>query len=74
LAEILKRRKPLVAPEPYYRWAVNWVEDIGTIMRSRQYIAGTIAGYISYAVLLALISFFPGIKRFEFISRVLGVR
>jgi len=38
LANYLGSRKPIVVPQPVYDWAVDWVDDVGTVMRDRRYI------------------------------------
>jgi len=55
LAARLRERKPLIVPETIYDWAVGWVEDVGTIMRSRATIASVIASGIYYVILFELI-------------------
>lgn len=70
----LRERRPAIIPEDLYNYGVDWVEDVGMIMRSRSYMAGTIASYIGYGAMLLLFSFLPGLKRFTFVSEVLGVK
>lgn len=74
VAQRLRERRPFIIPQEYYDWGIDWVEDVGTIMRTRSYMAGTVASYISYGAMLLLFSLLPGMRRFEFLSKVLGVK
>ena len=56
LAEILAAYQPRIMSKALWRWFVNWVRDIGTIMRSREYIAYNIAYIASYVVLSGLVT------------------
>lgn len=76
LAKVLRSRKPIVMAEETYDWFVSWVEDVGTVMRSREYMVSTVAYYISYGLLLFITSL-PLIRglinRFPIFKRTLGV-
>lgn len=43
IADILSKRTPLILPSSIYEWAVGWVSEIGSTMRSRNFIATNIA-------------------------------
>lgn len=47
LAEILSKHKPILISETGWNWIVGWIATIGTIMRSRDYIAFNISYIIS---------------------------
>lgn len=76
LAMVLRRRRPKLLPEDLYDYTVSWVEDLGTYMRSREYMVSTLASYISYALLLGVASL-PAVSRFleklPLLRRALGV-
>ena len=50
LAYFLAQRGPKVLSDESYEWIVEWVADIGTIMRSRSFMAYGIASIISGTV------------------------
>lgn len=60
-------------PPRWRDYVIDWVADVGVIIRSRSYMAGTVASYASYGVMLLLFSTFPKLKRFGLAARVLGV-
>ena len=70
----LRERRPAIIPEDLYDWAIDWVSDIGKIMRSRSYMAGSLALYISYGLVTLPFAVMPELKRFNLVARVLGVR
>lgn len=37
LAMILREQGPIILPKKVWKWSVDWVQDIGTIIRSRDY-------------------------------------
>lgn len=55
LANILKNRRPNIGQNAY-DWAVEWVEDIGYIIRSRDFMASSIASQISSMALDIILS------------------
>lgn len=50
LAQFLAERGPKVLPE-IHEWAVEWIADVGTILRSREFMAYSVASIISGVVL-----------------------
>lgn len=70
----LRERRPTIIPEDLYNWAIDWVSDIGKIMRSRSYMAGTLAHFVSIALISTPFVAFPELKRLKFLARTLGVR
>lgn len=50
LAVALSKRKPLVIPQPLYEYFISWCEDVGALMRSREYMVGTVASMITSAL------------------------
>jgi len=43
IADTLSKRTPLILPSSMYEWAVGWISEIGSTMRSRNFIATNIA-------------------------------
>ena len=78
LAKFLRRLeeeiKIKVLPPEYRDYVISWIEDVGMIMRSRSYLAGTAALYISYALITLPFTLAPELKEFKLLSRVLGIR
>jgi len=59
LAIFLKKRKPLIVSETFYGWAVGWIEEVGTLIRSRSVIAGLAASIIYDAAVLGILRLSP---------------
>ena len=59
LAKTLHERSPLLIPEDLYHWTVGWVEDVGVVIRSREYKVNIFASGVTYTVLTGLTRFFP---------------
>ena len=78
LAKFLRRLeeevKIKVLPPEYRDYVISWIEDVGRIMRSRSYMAGSLALYISYGLVTLPFTLMPGLKDFKLVARVLGVR
>ena len=78
LAQALRRLeeeiKIKVLPPEYRDYVISWIEDIGSIMRSRSYMAGTVAMYLSMALVTAPFVVVPELKRLKFVAGVLGVK
>lgn len=55
LAEILRYRKPIFISQEGWDWIVDWIATIGSIMRSREYIAYNLAYSISYLVFYGIV-------------------
>ncbi len=51
LARFLSERGPKVLPAEVHEWVVEWVYDVGEIVRSRSFMAYTIASVIVNTVL-----------------------
>ena len=47
LRRLEKEIKIEMLPPEYRDYVISWIEDVGTIMRSRSYMAGSLALYIS---------------------------
>ncbi|HDN18282.1 MAG TPA: hypothetical protein ENF41_04395 [Candidatus Bathyarchaeota archaeon] len=83
LANILKRRKPIIIPDYLYMWSVQWIEDVGRVMRSREMMVSAVASALYYAGIMSLARFInidailPNIKvQFvrDFLARLFGRR
>ena len=51
LAQFLVERGPKMLSDESYEWIVEWVADIGTIVRSRSFMAYGVASLISGTVM-----------------------
>ncbi len=72
LALILAKREPKVIPKELNDWAIQWVADIGSIMRSRDYMAYTAALYGGMGMMSALLRFIPDIAPLDTFLKRLG--
>jgi len=75
LAEILAKRKPILISDVGWKWIVSWIAEIGSIMRSRDYIAFNIAYMASYMVLdmaFAVMSKLGFTEKFSILKRLVG--
>lgn len=50
LAQFLAERGPKALSDESYEWIVEWIADVGTIMRSRSFMAYGVASIISGTV------------------------
>lgn len=64
LAGVLHERQPKLVPEDLYHWAVDYMEDVGIVMRSREYKVSILASGATYAFLIGLGKAFPVMKIF----------
>lgn len=75
LRRLEKEIKIEMLPPEYRDYVISWIEDIGSIMRSRSYMAGTVAMYLSMAVITLPFTLMPELtRRFTFVSKILGVK
>ncbi|GAH65528.1 unnamed protein product [marine sediment metagenome] len=72
LALILAGREPKFMPKELNDWAIQWVADIGMIMRSRDYMAYTAALYGGMGLMSALLGFIPDIALLDTFLKRLG--
>ena len=73
LANLLRRREPRVVSREGWDWGVDWVQEVGVVMRDRAFIAYTIASTASYGVLLVISELFPVSRRLGILSKALGI-
>lgn len=73
LAEILRRRKPILMGEAGYYWLVDWIESIGRILRNRDMIAYSVATIFMniglYGVIEVVSRLFPEANIIEVLRR-----
>jgi len=74
LALLLAAREPKALPKPIYSWAVQWAADVGSIMRSRDYMAYTGALYGTMVVVSGLLRFLPDVALLDIFIKRLGFR
>ena len=71
LALILAKREPKVIPRELNDWAIQWVADIGLIMRSREYMAYTFALYGGMGLMSGLLRLIPDVALLDtFLKRI----
>ena len=51
----LRNREPIVVPQRIYDWGTDWIQEVGTILRSRSFIASYLAGGAISLARLALL-------------------
>jgi len=73
LAFLLREREPKLVPREGWDWTIDWVQDVGAVMRDRSFIASTLASFASYGVLLAVAELFPISRKLGIISRAMGI-
>lgn len=72
LARLLFRREPKIIPRELHDWAVQWVADVGSIMRSREYMAYTVSLYGSMGLMSSLLRLIPDIALIDTFLKRLG--
>ncbi len=73
LAHLLRRRKPRIVSREGWDWTVDWVQDVGLVMRDRGFISYTIASTASYGVFILISELFPVSRKLGIISKALGI-
>ena len=74
LALLLGAREPKALPRPLYAWSVQWMADVGSIMRSREYMAYTGALYGTMIVAGQLLWLLPDVALLDMFLKKLGFR
>ena len=59
LALALHNRKGAILPEEIREYLLNWVADVGVVMRSRSFMVSTVASYVSSGIIAGLAGRFP---------------
>lgn len=72
LAQLLRKRGPIIS-ENLHKFIVDYIEDVGTILRDRGFITYTAASFASYGVLLVIAELFPTIRRLGIVSKAMGI-
>lgn len=73
LAILLRAREPRVFSRGVWDWSVDWVQDVGSILRDRGFITYSMASFASYGVLLVVAELFPATRKFGIISKAMGI-
>jgi hypothetical protein len=60
LAKALEQINLGVLPKDVRDWAISWVRDVGTLVRSRDMMVGFVASIAYYLSFLAALRFFEG--------------
>jgi len=74
LALLLIKREPKILPRDLHDWSVQWVADIGSIMRSRDYMAYTFALYGGMGIMSSLLRLIPDVALLDGFLKRLGFR
>ncbi|MCW4048246.1 MAG: hypothetical protein NWE89_00785 [Candidatus Bathyarchaeota archaeon] len=72
LAIILAEREPRVISKEINDWAIQWVADVGSIMRSREFLAYTAALYGSMGLMSGLLRLIPDVALLDTFLKRLG--
>lgn len=73
LALLLRKREPKLISREGWDWSIDWVQDIGIVMRDRGFIAYTVASTASYGILILVSELFPVSRRLGILSKALGI-
>jgi hypothetical protein len=74
IARTLRTFRPLnVIPEDLHEWFWDWVEDVGTVMRSREMMVTTVASMAYYAILMSALSMLEvfGVKSVKIVKKLM---
>ena len=74
LAKFLRTRRAVLVPSELYDWTLDWVEDVGSVMRSRENIVYSLASAASYGLLITASKLFPMTTKLGIVSEALGLR
>lgn len=74
LAEFLHEREPVILPTDFFHWSLDWVEDVGRVIRSREYKVSILATGATYAILSVIARTFPLVTQFGIVSEALGFK
>ena len=74
LAGVLHERQPRLVPEDLYHWAVDYVEEVGAVMRSREYKVSILASGATYALFIGASRAFPLLTKLGVVSEAFGLR
>lgn len=61
-------------PLEYRNFIVDWIADIGVVMRDRSFMAYSAAMYLSTAVIMLPFELAPSLKQLPLLTRIFGVR
>lgn len=73
LAIALSKREKILLPKEVYDYVVEWIMEVGTLMRTREYMVGFVASATSTGILLLLSRYLPMTRRLGIISESLGI-
>jgi len=73
LAKLLRRRAPRIISREGWDWSVDWVQEVGIVMRDRGFIAYTIASTASYGFFILISELFPVSRKLGILSKALGI-
>lgn len=74
LAHLLRAREPKILSTETYCFIVDYVGDVGAVMRSREYKVSMLATGATYALLIGATKLFPVLSKFGVLSEAFGVK
>lgn len=74
LAKVLHGRQPILIPDGLYHWMVDYAEDVGAVMRSREYKVSILATGATYALFIGASRAFPLLTKLGVVSEAFGLR
>jgi len=74
LARLLRQREPRILPRELWDWGVDWVEDVGSVMRSRGYMVSTVAFYAGLGLSSFFLRLLPDVTLLDKFLKRLGFR
>lgn len=60
-------------PRELHAWFWDWVQDVGTVMRSRSTMVNMVATATYYILLSVALELFPTLKTFTIVKKVTGL-
>ena len=74
LAIILAEREPKILPEDVYAYLIEWIQDVGSTMRTREYMVSMLSAYTSLLGASALLRILPDTNPLDRFLKRLGYR
>jgi len=73
LAQALRKRKPVILSEAGYKYVVDWVEDVGRVLRSRDMMVSMAASGVYSVILVGLFALVPGLREATLLKKAFKV-
>lgn len=69
LAIALANRENILLPKDVYDYLILWINDVGGVMRSREFLVSSVSAYASNRILLSASKYSPLIERLIGLTR-----